>query len=98
MAKTGQFGITPATSGGGGGGVVVITTAPQTPSTIDISGVAGNSLATWKSFTFVVAQGTIDIGGNTFGKGTYTYENLGGLAVISYDATASVDAKILIQI
>ncbi len=97
MAKTGQFGITLATSGGGGGGGV-ITTAPQTPSTLDISGVAGNSLATWKSFTFVVAQGTISIGGNTFGKGTYTYENLGGLAVISYDGTTSTDTKILIQI
>lgn len=97
MAKTGNFGITLVSSGAGAGSTI-ITTAIQTPSTLDISGLAGNSLATWKSFTFVVAKGTIDIGGNTFRKGTYTYENLGGLAVISYDATASIDAKILIQI
>jgi hypothetical protein len=96
MAKTGLFGISLST--GGGGGAITITQAPQTPSTQNISGVAGATVATWKSFTFVIYSGTVDIGGTTFRSGTYTFNNGGGtLGSIAYDATLSGDAKLLIQ-
>lgn len=82
-----------------GGGAVTITPVNQTPSVLDISGVAGNTMANWRSFVFVVKQGTIDIDGVTFPVGTYGYDNdtFGILAAIAYDATASTDATILIQ-
>jgi hypothetical protein len=99
MAKTGQFGIMPSTSGGGGGGIVTITQLPQTPSAQDISGLAGNTLATWKTFTFVVSTGSCLIGGVSFGRGTYTYDNgAGTLNALSYDATGSTNTKLLIQL
>ena len=96
MAKTGTFGIAPLT-GSGGSGATIVTTASQTPSVIDISNASGNTLATWKSFTFVVFIGSIDIDGESFKAGTYGFENIGGLGVISYDASASGDAKIMVQ-
>jgi hypothetical protein len=98
MAKTGLFGITPITAGGGGGGTVTITQATQTPSTLDISFTIANTLGTWRSVTFVVAQGTCIIGGVTFGVGTYTFSNGAGLLnAISYNAVGSNNTKLLIQ-
>ena len=81
------------------GGAVTITPVNQTPSVLNISTLAGSSLATWRSFVFVVKQGTIDIGGETLPVGTYGYGNdtFGTLAAIAYDASASTDATILIQ-
>jgi hypothetical protein len=91
--------------GFGGGSVgtssglpIVIIDPPQTPNVLDISGTAGNSAATWKSFTFVVFSGTILIDGHQFKKGSYTYSNGDGtLNAIPYDATASPDCKLMIQ-
>jgi hypothetical protein len=84
--------------GGGGGGTVIITQATQTPATQDISGLAGNTLATWFSFTFVVGQGSCLIGGVAFGVGTYTFDNgAGNLNTISYDASGSNNTNLLIQ-
>jgi len=98
MAKTGLFGITTTQVGGGSGGTVTITQATQTPSTLNISSAVGNTLATWRSVTFVVAQGSCIIGGVNFGVGTYTFNNGAGLLnAISYDATGSINTKLLIQ-
>jgi hypothetical protein len=98
MAKTGLFGITPITAGGGGG-TVTITQAPQTPSTLDISGTTVLATpATWRSVTFVVVQGNCIIDGVSFGVGTYTFSNGAGLLnSFSYDATGSTNTKLLIQ-
>jgi hypothetical protein len=94
----GNFGYQ-AVTGGGGGGTVTITQAPQTPNILDIAGASGNTLATYKSFTFVVRQGTIVVGGVTLGVGTYTYSNgAGTLGAISYDATGSNNSQLLFQI
>ena len=97
MAKTGLFGISTILAGGGGG-TVTITQAPQTPNASDISGTAGNTVATLKSITFVVTQGTLLLNGIVFGRGTYSYSNGGGtLNSISYDATGSTNTKIITQ-
>jgi hypothetical protein len=94
----GNFGY--VLSGGTSGGITV-TLGPnptQTPTTLDISGASGNTLATWTSFTFIVNSGTILIGGVTFQPGTYTFGNgTGLLASISYDATSSSSAQIIAQ-
>jgi len=96
MAKTGLFGISTSASGGGGG-TSVITTVAQKESVIDITGAVGVVQASWTSFTFVVNQGTILIDGQTFRKGTYSWSNLGGfLSGMSYDASGSIDAKIML--
>jgi len=85
--------------GGGGGGIVIAPPAPQTLSTLDISGLVGNTVANWHSFTFVVSSGTILIDGETFGVGTYSGGNGSGTMLpTSYDAGLSVNAKLLIQI
>lgn len=99
MAKSGQFGIVPATAGGGGGGIITITQAPQTPDAQDISGTASLATpATWKSVTFVVRQGTLLINGQSFRRGTYTFSNgAGTLNSFQYDATGSTNTKIIIQ-
>ena len=97
FAGTGNLGYNNV--GGAGGGIIIVPPVPQQGSAMDISGLAGNTINTWKSFTFVVFDGTIDIDGETFGAGTYTYGNGDGTMLpMSYDATAGIDAKIMIQI
>lgn len=67
-----------------------------TPGVLDISGTAGSTLATWKSFTIVCVVGTFDFEAATFPPGAYTFSNDNGtLASIAYDATASADCKII---
>jgi len=83
---------------GGGGGAVTITPVNQTPGTLDISGTASlGTPANWRSVTFVVNEGTIDINGVTYQEGTYTFNNdtFGTLASFQFDATSSSDASIL---
>jgi hypothetical protein len=96
MAKgTGNLGYNLA--GGSGGGLSIIT-PPSTPGSLDISLTSGSTNANWQSVTFVCFVGTIDIGGVTFNPGTYTYDNTPGtLASISYDASASTNAKLIFQ-
>lgn len=95
MARTtGNLGF--VVSGGSAGGVIV-TQAVATPATIDISSSSGATLDSWKSVTFVVANGSIRIGGITFGIGVYTFDNNPStLNAITYDATGSTDTKLLI--
>jgi len=96
MAKTGLFGIASAVSGGGG--TVTITQPAVTPSTLDISTLSGNTNVLWKSFTFVVRAGTMLIDGNTFGTGTYTFDNgAGTIASMTYDATLGTDVQLIVQ-
>ena len=87
-------------SSGGTGGSISIAPINQTPSVLDISGLAGSSLATWRSMTFVIETGTCDIGGKTYQEGTYSFSNdtFGTLGAISYDATLSTDCSILITL
>jgi hypothetical protein len=95
----GNLGFGGGFSGGSTGIIVNLAPNPtQTPATLDISGVLGNTLATWTSFTFIINSGTMLIGGVTFQPGTYTFGNgTGVLAPISYDATASSSAQIIAQ-
>lgn len=81
----------------GGGGSISITPINQVGATTDISGASGSTLATYRSVTFVVVQGTVDIDGVTYPEGTYTFDNetFGTLGAINYDATGSTDASIL---
>ena len=95
----GNLGFGGGVAGTQGGLPIVIIDPPQIPSVNDISGVSGNTLTTWKSFTFVVFEGTIEIDGQVFQRGSYTFSNGDGvLAAISYDATASTDSKLMIQL
>jgi hypothetical protein len=67
-----------------------------TPGVLDITGTAGTTLNTYKSFTIVCVDGTVDIQGETFPPGAYTFSNDNGkLHGIAYDATASADCKII---
>ena len=69
---------------------------PATPGVLDITGIASTTLNTWKSFTFVCVAGTIDIIGQTFPAGTYSFSNgKGTLTSIAYDASAATDCKII---
>jgi len=71
-------------------------TESATPSVLDISGLAGSTVATWKSFTIVCIDGTFDFEAATFPPGAYTFSNGNGtLASIAYDATGSADCKII---
>jgi len=99
MAQPGSGGVGKGQSSGVGGGIIIAPPSAQTLSTLDIAGLAGNTLNTWHSFTFVVAQGTIDIDGVTFQPGTYSGGNGTGIMnPTSYDATGSTDAQLLVQI
>ena len=71
-------------------------TESATPSVIDISGLAGSTVSTWKSFTIVCIDGTFDFEAATFPPGAFTFSNGNGtLDSIAYDATASADCKII---
>ena len=99
MANYGTGSLGKSQVGGAGGAIIIAPPATQTPSAMDISGLSGNTLATWHSFTFVVFVGTIDIDGETFGEGTYSYGNGAGiLNAMAYDATGSSNTKLMIQI
>jgi len=97
MAIGGHLGFVSITGGGGGGGVVTITPVNQTPATTDISSSSGATPATYRSLTFVINEGSVDIDGVTYQEGTYTFGNdtFGTLASISYDASGSTDASII---
>tara|TARA_R110002126_G_scaffold276162_1_gene421688 strand:- start:540 stop:884 length:345 start_codon:yes stop_codon:yes gene_type:complete len=72
------------------------TVQAATPGVLDITGIASTTLNTWKSFTFVCVAGTIDIIGQTFPAGTYSFSNgKGTLTSIAYDASAATDCKII---
>ena len=94
---SGHLGFISISGGGGGGGVVTISPVNQTPATTNISGASGSTPATYRSVTFVINQGTVDIDGVTYQEGSYSFGNdtFGTLASISYDATGSTDASIL---
>jgi hypothetical protein len=81
----------------GGGGSISIIPIDQIGGTVDISGAIGFTLATFRSVTFVVVQGTVVIDGVTYPEGTFTFDNntFGTLRPISYDATGSTDASYL---
>ena len=73
------------------GGITALT-----PGVLDISGLAGTTPSTYKSFTIVCVVGTVDIQGETFPPGAYTFSNENGtLHSIAYDASASADCKII---
>ena len=72
------------------------TVQAATPGVLNITGIAGTTLNTWKSFTVVCVAGTVDIGTETFPVGTYSFSNGNGtLTSIAYDASSSTDCKII---
>jgi hypothetical protein len=76
-----------------GGGATV-----ETAGALDITGTSGSTSATYKSVTFVCAEGEVTIAGQVFPAGTYSFNNPNGtLTPILYDATASTNCKILFQ-
>ena len=73
------------------GGITALT-----PGVLDITGTSGTTLNTYKSFTIVCVDGTVDIQGETFPPGAYTFSNdNGNLHGIAYNALGSADCKII---